>query len=410
MPLDDPSAQSAAVPEATSHSQDVRNVENDDDNETGSKFGDDDNGPNQFVDALELDAVTDATADNKSDVYKVDEYPTDTALWPTAVDSMREYWVKKGSELCQNKNSSFEASKVTDGDRQARYCSKTFFTIVHELTSTEFNRSWLCYSPSTGKVYCFHCKLFSTQKNAFCGDGFNDWKNGSATICAHEKSTAHIAAVQSTRNLSVAAARIDENIVKQFNAECQYFRSVLERVVEVIKFLAERGLALRGHDELLGSAHNGNFLGILELIAKFDPFLSAHLEKHKSMQQQHQRSVSYLSSTICNEIINVMGQQLMDTIVHQIKRAKYYSVSIDSTPDACKVDRLTCIVRYLPEDSCVPVERFLKFLDMSGHTASEISTSLLTFLEKVVSTLQTVVVNHMIMPVTCLELTMVFRQ
>jgi hypothetical protein len=70
MPLDDPSAQSAAVPEATSHSQDVRNVENGDYNETGSKFGDDDNGPNQFVDALELDAVTDATADNKSDVYK----------------------------------------------------------------------------------------------------------------------------------------------------------------------------------------------------------------------------------------------------------------------------------------------------------------------------------------------------
>ena len=109
MPLDDPSAQSAAVPEATSHSQDVRNVEN----------GHDDNGPNQFVDALELDAVTDATADNKSNVYKMDKYPTDIALWPAALTgSMRKYWVKKGSELYQNKNSSFEASKVTDGDRQ----------------------------------------------------------------------------------------------------------------------------------------------------------------------------------------------------------------------------------------------------------------------------------------------------
>ena len=287
MPLDGPSAQSAAVPEATSHSQDVGNVENDDDNETGSKFGDNDNGPNQFVDTLELGDVAHATAHNKSDFYKVDEDPIDMTLWPTAVtDSLRENWVKKGSELCQNKNSSFEASKVTDGDQQARYCSKTFFTIVHKLTSTEFNRSWLCYSPSTGNVYCFDCKLFSTQKNAFCGDGFIDWKNGSAAICAHEKSSAHIAAVQSTKNLSVAAARIDENIVKQINTACQYFRSVLERVVEVIKFLAEHSLELRGHDELLGSAHNANFLG-LELIAKFDPFLSAHLEKHKSMQQQH---------------------------------------------------------------------------------------------------------------------------
>ena len=114
---------------------------------------------------------------------------------------------------------------------------------MHELTSMEFNQSWLSYSPSTGKVYCFHCKLFSTQKNAFCGNGFNDWKNGSATICAHEKSTAHIVTVQSTRNISVAAAHVDENIVTQFNAECLYFRSVLERVVEIIKFLDEPGLA-----------------------------------------------------------------------------------------------------------------------------------------------------------------------
>ena len=98
MPLDDPSAQSAAVPEATSHSQNVGNVKNDDDKETGSKFGNHDNGPNHFVDALELDAVTDTTADNKSDVYKVGEYPTDITLWPTAVTySMHEYWIKKGS-------------------------------------------------------------------------------------------------------------------------------------------------------------------------------------------------------------------------------------------------------------------------------------------------------------------------
>jgi hypothetical protein len=35
---------------------------------------------------------------------KVDEYPTDIALWPTAVtDSMREYWVKKGSEFADIK-------------------------------------------------------------------------------------------------------------------------------------------------------------------------------------------------------------------------------------------------------------------------------------------------------------------
>ena len=73
---DDPSTQSAAVPEAISHSQDVGNVENNNDKEIGSKFGNDVNGPNQFVDALELDAVAHATDDNKSDVYIEHEDPT----------------------------------------------------------------------------------------------------------------------------------------------------------------------------------------------------------------------------------------------------------------------------------------------------------------------------------------------
>jgi hypothetical protein len=35
----------------------------------------------------------------------------------------------------------------------------------------------------------------------------------------------------------------------------------LERVVEVVKFLAVRGLAFRGAEEIFGSIHNGNYMG-----------------------------------------------------------------------------------------------------------------------------------------------------
>jgi hypothetical protein len=43
--------------------------------------------------------------------------------------------------------------------------------------------------------------------------------------------------------------------------------------VAVVKFLAERGLFLRGDDEILRSPANGDFLGIREVISQFDPFL-----------------------------------------------------------------------------------------------------------------------------------------
>ena len=73
--------------------------------------------------------------------------------------------------------------------------------------------------------------------------------------------------------------------------------------MSVVKLLLSRGLAFRGEDEILGSQHNGNYLGILELLAQFDPFLSSHLAKYGN---QGRGKPSYLSSTICDEIIQIM--------------------------------------------------------------------------------------------------------
>lgn len=74
--------------------------------------------------------------------------------------------------------------------------------------------------------------------------------------------------------------RIDKSLEMQFNQEKEYWQEVLERVVSVIKFLSSRGLAFRGDTEQLFHQQNGNYLGILELIAQYDPFLSAHLAQY----------------------------------------------------------------------------------------------------------------------------------
>ena len=56
---------------------------------------------------------------------------------------------------------------------------------------------------------------------------------------------------------------------------------------------------------------------------------------------------SYLSSTICEEVIELMGEKVMSVIVDEIKTAKYFSISVDSTPDIMHVDQLTIIIRYV---------------------------------------------------------------
>ena len=53
--------------------------------------------------------------------------------------------------------------------------------------------------------------------------------------------------------------------------ESKYWREVLRRIIAVIVFLSKRELALRGHDKIIGSSHHGNFLGIIELLSKYDP-------------------------------------------------------------------------------------------------------------------------------------------
>ena len=82
-------------------------------------------------------------------------------------------------------------------------------------------------------------------------------------------------------NRSDAKNRVDNKLSEQQKAEVAYSSAVLERVVAVIKHLAERGLSFRGHDELWGSVHNRNYLGTLELLAQFDPSLQRILKNMK---------------------------------------------------------------------------------------------------------------------------------
>jgi hypothetical protein len=148
--------------------------------------------------------------------------------------------------------------------------------------------------------------------------------------------------------------RIDMQLEQQCNLERDYWVKILDRAVATLKFLAERGLAIRGSNEDIGSSSNGNFLGIMELISKYDPFLAEHIRKNVNQGRGH---TSYLSSTICEEIILIMGQQVFSKIISEVRSSKFFSISVYSTPDISHFDQLTCIIRYVLTSG--PVERFL---------------------------------------------------
>ncbi|EFN70695.1 Zinc finger MYM-type protein 1, partial [Camponotus floridanus] len=135
--------------------------------------------------------------------------------------------------------------------------------------------------------------------------------------------------------------------------------------------------AFRGSNEQFFNSRNGNFLGTLELLAEYDDFLKVHIAQDGNKKKGH---VSYLSNTICDEFIEILGEHVRKSIVHELKNAKYFSIIVDSTPDIENVDQLTIVIRYVSANSC-PVERFLLFLPNVGHKGEQMGIAVLKTLE-----------------------------
>lgn len=270
------------------------------------------------------------------------------------------------------------------------------------------DRDWIVYSPSQHAVFCFVCRLFGSGINRakeYALVGFNDWKNASRGFSTHEKSKQHLLndLAYRTRSKQVnAAVSLDSSFTTQTEIEMEYWRKVLQRVVSVVKFLGRRGLPFRGSNQTIGSNQNGNFLGILELLSEYDPFLQSHISNYGNKGKgivsesasalnegaiQNLFSVilgraSYLSANICDEFVQIIGQKIFDAIMAEIKKAKYYSISVDSTPDVSHTDQLVFCVRYVRSATAVPVERFLQFIPITAHTGDYLSDIVLNFIEK----------------------------
>ncbi|XP_057188964.1 zinc finger MYM-type protein 1-like [Triplophysa rosa] len=179
------------------------------------------------------------------------------------------------------------------------------------------------------------------------------------------------------RSSITGSGTVNAKLVQQLEGEKRHWREVLKRVVAVITFLSERGLPFRGNDEVLGSPHNGNFLGILEVISQFDPFLAEHINKYG---QKGRGSTSYLSSTICEDLIKQMGDKIKATIAAEIQQAKYFSVIVDSTPDLSHTDQLTFIFRFVSKEGKI-IERFVDFEPIESHTGESLANTVMTLLD-----------------------------
>ncbi|XP_066590524.1 zinc finger MYM-type protein 1-like [Prorops nasuta] len=303
----------------------------------------------------------------------------DPALWPKSLHvnkSQRVSYLDKGHEFFQNKNSNFKSSKRVYKN-QSRYFSHNYF--YRKLSNDEkCERKWIIFSESTGNIFCYACKLFSTnQTNVFVQKGFCNWKKAEEVIVGHENSVEHCRCMLMWNDYMHLNMRIDHDLENVINNEISYWCQVLKRVVAVVRFLAERGLSFRGTHEVIGSSNNGNYLGILELLAEFDPFLKMHIEKYANKGTGY---VSYLSKTIYEEFIVLMARKILNKIKEEIIEAKYWALIVDSTPDITHVDQLSIILRYYLNGHVY--DRFFCFIKIKSHTGKSLSIEIENLLKE----------------------------
>ncbi|KAG6927675.1 zinc finger MYM-type containing 1, partial [Chelydra serpentina] len=170
---------------------------------------------------------------------------------------------------------------------------------------------------------------------------------------------------------------LTQKLEEQIKGEREYWQHVLQRVIAVIQTLAACGLPFWGSNDTFGSLQNGNLLGWLELVAQFDPFLAGHISKYGNAGKG---SPSYLSKTICDELIGLMSDKVRSAIVDEISTAGYFSLSVDSTPDRSHIDQLSIVLRYVSPTDGKPVERFITFLNLKSHTGEEMANQVLHYL------------------------------
>lgn len=102
-------------------------------------------------------------------------------------------------------------------------------------------------------------------------------------------------------------------------------------------------MAFRGTVDRLHAAHNGNFLGLVQLLGQYDPTMKEHLRKIDSKEIHNH----YLGKTIQNDLINLLGSEIQSSIISNCKVSKYFSIILDCTPDKSHVEQMSFTLRFV---------------------------------------------------------------
>ena len=156
------------------------------------------------------------------------------------------------------------------------------------------------------------------------------------------------AALTFKRSIEQPQVNIDVRLNMRLVNVIQENRHVVKCCAQCILYCGRQCIALRGDVEKIDQPGNpGNFLAMLEQVANYDPVLKGHLGNPR------QRNATYVSPKIQNEIIDIIGKNIIQkSILEQVRCANFFSVMVDEVTSH-NTEVMPLCIRFIDSDKCI---------------------------------------------------------
>ena len=245
---------------------------------------------------------------------------------------------------------------------------------------------WIHYSKDKNGVFCKACVLFAPEKVNYQSLGvlvttlFRIWTSISSALHRHNKSQYDqdsMVKMDSFKYTSTNySASLTSRLSKEREERIKCNTEVIKSLFECVIFLGKQGLSYRGHRDdstYEGVINAGNFIECVYFRVQTDGILANHLKAAPKI-------ATYLSKTIQNDFIQIVGNTVRNKIISDIKSANFFLILADEVTDCSNQEQLSLAIRFVDSEGSIR-EEFMDFVSVDRITGEVLSSAILARLQ-----------------------------
>ena len=224
----------------------------------------------------------------------------------------------------------------------------------------------------------------TNREDAYIKKEFSSWKKTPKCFYEHRNSSCHKAAA-SYHLVVPQCANVGESMDSQLVQWRQLERKYLLELIKCLRYLSQQGIPLQGHN------NNDNFTQLQSLLGTKDKNNMDHLDGKVGHKYNHH--------DVQNELLNIMGAQVLRENLATIHDGKFFSIMADEGTDISNLGQFSFCTRTLDDDLNVDKD-FLGFYEIDNIKSETVAKSIKDILMRFSSSLMTVEPKHTMRPVT----------